>query len=220
MAWMVPDRTRADPVCVSPNHLWRGNQIVLNRVCEEVRGDIDCSCDFEENLLQSVYNDVLDFTGMTVTPTQVNNHPKKWRQRWAVVCKVWNVSGVTFCNESTTLEMDKEKLKSYLMVILQIIALLNMFIPFSCRAQLTQCILNRNKTNHKDLPNTPITNYQQMMMIFELEFVHYEILFTPRKLVSTIKYLADNKTHGSTYVDITTSKRRIWLRTWMHKHHY
>jgi hypothetical protein len=55
-----------------------------------------------------------------------------------------------------------------------------------------------------------------MKMIFELEFVRYEILFTPRKLVATINYLADNKPHGRTYVDITTSKRRIWLRTWLH----
>jgi hypothetical protein len=63
-----------------------------------------------------VCNYVLDFIGITVTPTQVYNNMRKWRLRWAMVWKVKNVQGVTFCSESCAIMMDKEKLKSHLMV--------------------------------------------------------------------------------------------------------
>jgi hypothetical protein len=62
-----------------------------------------------------------------------------------------------------------------------------------------------------------IANYQQMMTICEPAFVCNYILFTPRKLVAAINYLADNKTHGSTYAYMTVSERRIWLRTWLRR---
>jgi predicted nucleic acid-binding Zn ribbon protein len=60
-----------------------------------------------------VCNDVL---GVTVTLTQVYNHMRKWRLRWAMMHKVKNVLGVAFCSERCAIMMDKEQLKSHLMM--------------------------------------------------------------------------------------------------------
>jgi hypothetical protein len=71
---------------------------------------------FKEQHLQSVCNNVLDFIDVTVTPTQVYEHIRKWKLWWAMVCKVKNVPGVSFCSESYTIMMDKEQIKSHLVV--------------------------------------------------------------------------------------------------------
>jgi hypothetical protein len=41
-----------------------------------------------------------------------------WRQRWALVCKVRNVEGVTFGKERTSFLMDEQELRAHLMVSL------------------------------------------------------------------------------------------------------
>jgi hypothetical protein len=41
---------------------------------------------------------------------------RKWKIWWAMVCKVKNVSGVSFSNESCAIMIDKEQLKTHLMV--------------------------------------------------------------------------------------------------------
>jgi hypothetical protein len=78
----------------------------------------------------SVCNDALDFTDLGITPTQLKKHVRMWRQKWALVCKLIIVEGVTFRKESSTMMMDEDKLRAYLMASLWIIALLfYLFIP-------------------------------------------------------------------------------------------
>jgi hypothetical protein len=52
---------------------------------------VDCTRGFKEQHWHSVCNYVLDFTGVTFTPTQMYNHMTKLILRWAMVCKVKNV---------------------------------------------------------------------------------------------------------------------------------
>jgi hypothetical protein len=100
-----------------PRHVCT-SEFILNRVCEEVRSGVDCPRGFKEHHLHCVCNDVLDFIGLEVTISQVHNHLRRWRKRWALVCKVRTVEGVTLCKESTALMIDEDKLKAHLMVSL------------------------------------------------------------------------------------------------------
>jgi hypothetical protein len=97
MAWMEPDKSLAHPSLfpTKPNMMWGASlsEFILNRVCELVKRGVKLTRGFKEHHLQSVCNDVLDFTGVEVTPTRVYNHMRKWKQRWAMVCKVKNVRG-------------------------------------------------------------------------------------------------------------------------------
>jgi pyridoxal biosynthesis lyase PdxS len=72
---------------------------------------------FKEHHLQSVCNDLLDFTGVLVSPSQLYNHLRKWRAKWKMVCKLKNLPEVSFHSASCAIMMDKEQLKIHLMVI-------------------------------------------------------------------------------------------------------
>jgi hypothetical protein len=51
---------------------------------------------------------------------------------------------------------------------------------------------------HRDLLNKPITNYQQMKIIFDQAIVqNIKGLFSPRNLMVAINHLADNKADGT-----------------------
>jgi hypothetical protein len=71
---------------------------------------------FKECYLKIVYNDVHDFTCVTVTPCQVYNHMRKWKAKWIMACKLKNLPGVTFDSASCAIVMDKEEFKHHLMV--------------------------------------------------------------------------------------------------------
>ena len=92
------------------------SEFVLNRMAE-IKAKVHRveSC-FKEKHLKSVCNDVLDFMGTKVTPTQVYNHMRRWKQKWIMVCTVREMEGVTWCKETTALMMDDEKLIAHLMV--------------------------------------------------------------------------------------------------------
>jgi hypothetical protein len=71
---------------------------------------------FKECYLKSVYNDVKDFIGITVTPCQVYNHMRKWKAKWMTVCKLKKLPGVTFDSTSCAIVVDKEDFKHLIMV--------------------------------------------------------------------------------------------------------
>ena len=55
---------------------------VLNRVVELVREGPKVDRGMKEEYITRVSSDVLDFTGLKVTNTQIYNHLRKWRARW------------------------------------------------------------------------------------------------------------------------------------------
>jgi hypothetical protein len=78
MAWMVPDNSPS-LFDARPNMVWNASlsEFVLNRICELVDRGLNLSCGFKECYLKSVCNNVEDFTGVTVTSSQVYNHMRK-----------------------------------------------------------------------------------------------------------------------------------------------
>ena len=86
---------------------------VLNRVCELVHKGINFERGFKEHYMNTVSNDVLDFTRTTVSTTQIYNHLRKWRQRWIRITRLAKTKGATWCEHSSTLSMDEQTLIAY-----------------------------------------------------------------------------------------------------------
>jgi hypothetical protein len=64
----------------------------------------------------------------------MDNHPRRWIQRWMLVYKIRNIQGVTFYKESRHLIVDGDKMKAHLMVNMHMtILLVYLFIPFLVR---------------------------------------------------------------------------------------
>jgi hypothetical protein len=83
MAWMVLDKSPS-LFDARPHMVWNASlsEFFLNRICELVDRELNLSRDFKEWYLKSVCNDVQDFTGVTVTPSRVYNHMRKWKAKW------------------------------------------------------------------------------------------------------------------------------------------
>jgi hypothetical protein len=68
--------------------------------------------------------------------------------------------------------------------------------------------------------NKPIINYRQMKRIFDRPaVVNWKKVYSTSNLIAAIDHLADNKADGTTFARMTPADRRIWLRTWLRKHH-
>ena len=105
---------------IAPDHkakvTWLPSLFVLNMICELVKRDIRFDRVFRECHLTRVSNDVIEFVGITVTTSQIYKHMRKWIMKWVKVCKLKDLEGTTWSNETTTIMMEEDKLISHLMV--------------------------------------------------------------------------------------------------------
>jgi hypothetical protein len=68
--------------------------------------------------------------------------------------------------------------------------------------------------------NKPIINFRQMKCIFDRPaVVNWKKVYSTSNLIAVIDHLADNKADGTTFARMTPANRKIWLRTWLRKHH-
>jgi hypothetical protein len=68
--------------------------------------------------------------------------------------------------------------------------------------------------------NKPIINYCQMKLIFDRPaVVNWKKVYSTSNLIPMIDHLADIKADGTTFARMTPANRKIWLRTWLCKHH-
>ena len=49
-----------------------------------------------------------EHSGETVSPTQVYNHLKKWRHKWARICKLKDLSGVLWDSDVNAIMLEGE----------------------------------------------------------------------------------------------------------------
>jgi hypothetical protein len=70
------------------------------------------------------------------------------------------------------------------------------------------------------LLNKPIINYRQMKRIFNHPpLVNWKKVYSTSNLIVAIDHLADNKADGTIFTRMTPADWKIWLRTWLRKHH-
>jgi hypothetical protein len=117
MAWIVPNKSPS-LFDARPNMVWnaRLSEFVLNMLCKLVDKGLNLRRGFKESYLKSVCNDVQDFTGIIVTPSQMYNQMRKWKAKWITVWKLKFFPGVTFDSARCVILMDKEVFKHHLMV--------------------------------------------------------------------------------------------------------
>ena len=91
---------------------------VLNRVVELVEQGIHFDKCFKDRYIRKVSDAILEFTGLTITSTQISNHPRRWRGRWVRINELKRMPGVVWYETSTTLMMDDVQLLYHLQVCL------------------------------------------------------------------------------------------------------
>jgi hypothetical protein len=63
---------------------------------------------FKEVHVNKVAKALQEFTSEHLTGTQVDNHLRKWRQRWARVCKLRDLSGELWDALTCSISLDQE----------------------------------------------------------------------------------------------------------------
>lgn len=111
---------------------------ILRKFADLVGQGVKTDKGFKEVHVNSVAKALTEFSGQEVTGTQVYNHLRKWRQKWIRVCRLKDLSGAHWDENTFTIILDDEHL------------------------------LGHTKDNPKDAEflNVPIENYVQMQIIF------------------------------------------------------
>jgi predicted metal-dependent peptidase len=63
---------------------------------------------FKDKDVNLVAKCLKDYSGDAVSPTQVYNHLRKWRQKWSRICKLKDLSGAISDSEINAIMLDGE----------------------------------------------------------------------------------------------------------------
>ena len=63
---------------------------------------------FKDKDVNHVAKCLKDYSGDAMSPTQVYNHLRKWRQKWARVCKLKELSGALFDTDTNAIMLEGE----------------------------------------------------------------------------------------------------------------
>lgn len=84
------------------------SRFVLRRICDLVGKGARTNKGFKEVHVNQVAKALKEFSGMDLTSTQVYNHLRKWRQRWGKVCKLKDLSGALWDEDTCSIVLDHE----------------------------------------------------------------------------------------------------------------
>jgi len=93
-----------------PAMRWTNNTsgFVLRRLCNLIESGAWANKGFKEKDVNHVVKLLMEYTREEVTPTQVYNHLRKWRQRWGTISKLKDLSGALFYDEVKAIILDLE----------------------------------------------------------------------------------------------------------------
>ncbi|TVU32494.1 hypothetical protein EJB05_24225, partial [Eragrostis curvula] len=111
---------------------------VLRRICELVTKGARTEKGFKEVHVNQVAKMLKEFSDDDVTATQVYNHLRKWRQRWARVCKLKDLSGANWDEDTFTIVLHHDHYLGHI----------------------------KDHPKDAELLNKPIENYPQMQVAF------------------------------------------------------
>ena len=111
---------------------WNNNtsRFVLRTMAQIVSdGNRDDKC-FKDKDMNYVAKALLEYSGEAVSPTQVYNHLRKWRQKWARVVKLKDLSGVLFDHDVNAIVLEPEHYIGHCKVETESIPFLSSFFLF------------------------------------------------------------------------------------------
>jgi hypothetical protein len=77
-------------------------------MCQLIETGVRTDKGFKEVHLNQVAKYLSEFVGMEVTGTQVDNHLRKWRQRWVKVSKLRMLSGAQWVDDVCMISLEEE----------------------------------------------------------------------------------------------------------------
>jgi hypothetical protein len=83
---------------------------ILRKFADLVGQGVKTDKGFKEVHVNSVAKALTEFSGQEVTGTQVYNHLRKWRQKWIRVCRLKDLSGAHWDDNTFTIILDDKHL--------------------------------------------------------------------------------------------------------------
>jgi hypothetical protein len=85
---------------------------------------------------------LLEYYGETMIPTQVYNHLRKWRQKWARVVKLKDLSGALFDHDVNAIMLEPEHYIGHCKVEAGSMPSLSYLFLLLCTYSLLPCLFN------------------------------------------------------------------------------
>jgi hypothetical protein len=77
-------------------------------MCDLIGSGVRADKGFKEMHINKVASALREYTSEDVTGTQVYNHLRKWRQRWARICKLRDLNGALRDGLTCSISLDQD----------------------------------------------------------------------------------------------------------------
>jgi hypothetical protein len=100
----------ANPLAANGPMRWNNNtfRFVLRRIAQMLNDGTRPDKVFKDKDVTFVAKCLKDYSGDVVSPTQVYNHLRKWRQKWTRVCKLKDLSAALWDNDVHAIMLDQD----------------------------------------------------------------------------------------------------------------
>jgi hypothetical protein len=105
-----PTVDQAAPAAAAGLMRWNNNTsgFVLRRMAQLLSDGTRPDMVFKDKDVNYVAKALKDYSGEVVSPTQVYNHVRKWRQKWSRIRKLKDLSGALWDNDVHAIMLDQE----------------------------------------------------------------------------------------------------------------
>ncbi|XP_062208563.1 uncharacterized protein LOC133910057 [Phragmites australis] len=116
------------------------SNMMLRHLVALIEGGVRTDKGFKEAHLNTVARKVTEQCGVEVSGSQVYNHLRKWRSRWVKICKLRDISGALWDDNTHSIVLEDEHYKGHI----------------------------KDHPADVDYLNVPLENYEQMVAIFSV----------------------------------------------------
>ncbi|CAO1945313.1 unnamed protein product [Urochloa humidicola] len=94
----------------APPMRWNNNTsgFVLRRMAQIVSDGSRTDKTYKDRDVNAVAKTLREYSGVLVSPTQVYNHLRKWKQKWAKIAKLKDLSGANFDDDSHAIMLEQD----------------------------------------------------------------------------------------------------------------
>ncbi|XP_066365390.1 uncharacterized protein [Miscanthus floridulus] len=225
---------------------WNNNTsgFVLRRMAHLVSDGSRPDKVFKDKDVNHVAKALKEYSGEAVSPTQVYNHLRKWRQKrsrvyklrkwrqkWSRVYKLKNLSGALWDSDTNAIMLEQEHYLGHCK---------DQPKDAGCSSKATELLSSAMGGKRKRgifsedeklmLINMPDVVNNVANALSETRPAHVDVdlylavmempSFTEEALIVAYTYMLDNKAQGRSFVGMSDSHRNIWLRNYLAKNYY
>ncbi|KAL5649226.1 hypothetical protein ACJX0J_040035, partial [Zea mays] len=159
------------------------SEFVLRRFVELIGTGVRTDKGFKEIHLNSVAKNVFEFCGQEVTGQQVYNHLRKWRSRWVKVCKLKDISGALWDEDTFVISLEEGHYAAYIkMMALKYMTDEDVVVFNGMKEAVSDMLLKNNDNSLSDVTDLP-THHLCCFVVFGLFEVFSNQLYATLDLV-------------------------------------